>query len=90
VSEHAAARLGVRDGAWVREVSPGTPASAAGLVPDDVIVALGDQPVSSMEDLSIAVRDREVGERVAVSFVRNGRRRTVEVVLAERTIDTSQ
>jgi S1-C subfamily serine protease len=90
VSEHAAARLGVRDGAWVREVSPGTPASAAGLVPDDVIVALDDQPVSSMEDLSIAVRDREVGERVVVSFVRNGRRRTVEVVLAERTIDSSQ
>jgi S1-C subfamily serine protease len=90
VSEQAAGRLGVRKGAWVRDVGPGTPASAAGLVPDDVIVALGDQPISSMEDLSIAVRDRDVGERVAVTFVRNGRTRTVEVVLAERTIDGSQ
>jgi S1-C subfamily serine protease len=90
VSEQAAGRLGVRKGAWVRDVGPGTPASAAGLVPDDVIVDLGDQPISSMEDLSIAVRDRDVGERVAVTFVRNGRTRTVEVVLAERTIDGSQ
>lgn len=84
VSEQAAARLGVRDGAWIREVNPGTPASAAGLSPDDVIVALDDQPISSMEDLSIAVRDREVGERVAITFVRDGQKRTVEVVLAER------
>jgi S1-C subfamily serine protease len=85
VSEQAAERLGVRNGAWVREVSPGTPASAVGLSPDDVIIAVGDQPISSMEDLSIAVRDREVGERVAITFIRNGQKRTVEVVLAERT-----
>ena len=84
VSDQAAARLGVREGAWIREVSPGTPASAAGLSPDDVIIAVGDQPIASMEDLSIAVRDREVGDRVAITFVRDGRRRTVEVVLAER------
>ena len=90
VSEQAAARLGVRDGAWIHEVSPGTPASAAGLTPDDVIVALDDRPIASMEDLTIAVRDREVGQRVAVTFVRDGRRRTVEVVLAERTVDVTQ
>jgi S1-C subfamily serine protease len=90
VGAHAAERLGVRDGAWIREVSPGTPASAAGLTPDDVIVAVGDQPIASMEELSIAVRDREVGERVVISYVRDGRRRTVEVVLGERATDGPQ
>jgi S1-C subfamily serine protease len=90
VSEQAATRLGVRDGAWIHEVSPGTPASAAGLSPDDVIVALGDRPIASMEDLTIAVRDRKVGERVVITFIRDGRRRTVEVVLAERTLDGTQ
>jgi S1-C subfamily serine protease len=90
VSEQAAGRLGVRDGAWIHDVSPGTPASAAGLTPDDVIVALDDRPITSMEDLTIAVRDREVGDRVAVTFVRDGRRRTVDVVLAERTVDGTQ
>jgi S1-C subfamily serine protease len=90
VTEQAAARLGVRDGAWIAEVSPGTPASEAGLVPDDVIVALDDRRITSMEDLTIAVRDREVGDRVEVTFIRDGRRRTVAVVLAERTLDGTQ
>ena len=90
VTEQAAGRLGVEQGAWVRDVSPGSPASQAGIVPDDVIVAVADRAITSMEDLSIAVRDREVGERVTVTFVRGGQRRTVDVVLAERSIDPAQ
>jgi len=36
------------------------------------------------------VRDREVGDRVEVTFIRDGRRRTVAVVLAERTLDGTE
>lgn len=84
VTEQAADRLRVDRGAWVREVQPGSPASEAGLVTDDVIVGVGDRSVGTMEELSIAIRDLEVGDRVTITFVRAGHTRTVDVVLAER------
>lgn len=90
VSDQVADRLGVESGAWIHDVTPGTPAARAGLTPDDVIVGLDDQVIGSMEDLSIAVRDREVGDRVAITYVREGRQRTVETVLVERAEDDPQ
>lgn len=90
VSEQVADRLGVASGAWVHDVTPGTPAARAGLTPDDVIVALDDQAIGSMEELSIAVRDREVGDRVTITYVRSGRRRIVETVLVEREAEDPQ
>ncbi len=90
VTEQVAGRLGVASGAWIHEVTPGTPAAGAGLATDDVIVRIDDDRIASMEDLSIAIRDREVGDRVIITYVRNGERRTVEVVLAERVTDAPQ
>jgi putative serine protease PepD len=80
----------VDKGAWVHEVTPGTPAAGAGLAPDDVIVGLDDDRIASMEELSIAIRDRDVGDRVSVTYIRGGERRTAVVVLAERSGDESQ
>jgi S1-C subfamily serine protease len=90
VSEQIADRLGVGAGAWIHDVTPGTPAARAGLTADDVIVGLDDEPIGSMEELSIAVRDRDVGDRVTISYVRDGRERTVDVVLVERTAGDPQ
>jgi S1-C subfamily serine protease len=90
VSEPIAERLGVDAGAWIDGISPDTPASAAGLAPDDVIVAVDDRAVTSMEDLIIAIRDHDVGDRVTVTYVRNGERRSTQVVLAERSPDSAQ
>jgi putative serine protease PepD len=90
LSDQVADRLGVEAGAWIHDVTPGTPAARAGLTPDDVIVGLDGQAVGSMEELSIAVRDHEVGDRVTISYVRGGRQRTVDVVLVERAPDDPQ
>ena len=90
VSEPIAERLGVDAGAWIDGISPDTPASAAGLAPDDVIVAVDDRAITSMEDLIIAIRDHDVGDRVTVTYVRNGKRRSTQVVLAERSPDSAQ
>jgi S1-C subfamily serine protease len=90
LSDQVADRLGVKAGAWIHDVTPGTPAARAGLTPDDVIVGLDGQAVGSMEELSIAVRDHEVGDRVTISYVRGGRQRTVDVVLVERAPDDPQ
>ena len=90
VSDQVAARLGVEAGAWIHDVTPGTPAARAGLTADDVIVGLDGQRIGSMEELSIAVRDHDVGDRVTISYVRGGRQRTVEVVLVERAAGDPQ
>lgn len=85
VTPQLAPRLGVTAGAWIHDVAPGTPAADAGLAPDDVVVGLDGARISSMEDLSIAVRDHDVGDRIEITYVRDGTRRTIEVTLAERT-----
>jgi len=90
VSEQIADRLGVETGAWIHDVAPGTPAARAGLAADDVIVRCNDEPIGSMEELSIAVRDRDVGDRVTITYVRGGRQQTVDVVLVERTAGDPQ
>lgn len=84
VGDAIGGRLGVDAGAWISAVTPGTPAADAGLRPDDVVVKVDDVAVASMEDLIIAVRRHAVGDRVVVRYVREGRRRSTDVVLAER------
>ena len=87
-------------GALVAKVQPDTPASRAGLrggtsVEDadgiqvslggDVIVRIGDKPITSAQDVSRAVALHVAGEKVRFTVLRGGKtRRVVLVTLAER------
>jgi 2-alkenal reductase len=80
-------------GAYILEVSPGSPANQAGLVsahPDnrrggDMIIALNGQPITSFNDLnSFLVFQASVGETIEVTFLRNGQEQTVTLTLGER------
>jgi S1-C subfamily serine protease len=84
VSINDAARLGVQAGARVRQVEPGTPAKTAGLLPDDVIIETDGETVQTMGDLIALLRERRVGQRVRITYVRQHVPHTVDVVLAER------
>jgi putative serine protease PepD len=53
-------------------VSPGGPASRAGLRPGDVIVDLAGQRIANATALLDAIRSQEPGSRVTVTFTRNG------------------
>jgi serine protease Do len=64
--------VGVQDGALVTEVWKGHPADRAGLRPGDVIVALGEHPVASPEDLAPLLLPAELG--ASVVRVRRGER----------------
>jgi putative serine protease PepD len=64
-----------------RAITPGGPAARAGLRPGDVIIRLGGQPVGSADVLLDAIRSRQPGTRVLVTFVRNRVTRTVRLTL---------
>jgi serine protease Do len=71
-------------GALVAEVEAGTPAAKAGLVDGDVITAFGGTPVVDSNGLIREVARHDPGEKVDLQVVRNGKARTMSVVLGER------
>jgi len=75
-------------GVMITEVAGGGAASAAGLraatkelivgfyripIDGDVIVQLGEKPVTSLRDIRDIISEKKVGERVTVSFYRSGK-----------------
>ncbi|HNR78589.1 MAG TPA: trypsin-like peptidase domain-containing protein, partial [Parvularculaceae bacterium] len=61
-------------GAVVSVVRPNSPALAAGLKPNDVILDFNKKPVNSVRDLTRAVADTPVGATVPVTVLREGKR----------------
>ena len=69
------------DGARIASISPGGSASDAGLQPDDVITAVGDQAVDGADSLIATIRSHRPGDEVAVTYRRGGEEFTVSVAL---------
>jgi serine protease Do len=76
--------LPAREGAVVTDVSEGTPAAAAGLQPDDVIVAADGQPIESGRALTRTVALKPPGSALALSVYRGGKQEEVKVTLGTR------
>jgi len=75
-------------GALVNVVNPGSPAAAAGLRPNDVIVDVAGRRIEGSMPLQRVVQARAPRETVDLTFLRGGRRNQVKVVLAESTTMT--
>jgi serine protease Do len=75
--------LGVDSGELVQDVEPGGGAAAAGVRRGDVITALEGEEVASYGDLIGALRDRQPGDTVGLTVVRDGEERTLDVTLGE-------
>ncbi|WP_232374798.1 S1C family serine protease [Mycolicibacterium mengxianglii] len=71
-------------GALVTAVDNGGPAAIAGLRPGDVITQVGDDPVSTVEDLLSALRRTRAGARVTVEFLRGSAEKQTSVAVGER------
>jgi serine protease Do len=67
----------------VVEVVEGSPAAAAGLRPEDLIVELSGTPVEGVDDLQRLMAGEVIGERVVATAIRNGRTFPVELVPIE-------
>ncbi|OZM80237.1 S1C family serine protease [Pseudonocardia sp. MH-G8] len=77
--------LDVESGALVTHVPPDGPAAAAGVQAGDVVVALGDQEVGSIEDLLGALRDTEPGRQTTVTVARGGQRVDLPVTIGSES-----
>ena len=80
-------REGEQAGALVNQLSPGGAAGKAGLRAGDLIIQVGDEPVSSVDELILAVRENRVGDTVEVVYLRDGVRNTAQVTLQDLTRD---
>jgi S1-C subfamily serine protease len=69
------------NGALVNRVLDASPAQAAGLAPNDVVVAVDGDPVTTMGSLVVAVRESAPGSTVTVSVMREGARQELPVTL---------
>jgi serine protease Do/serine protease DegQ len=85
LSAELAQALGVRDGrgAVVARVYPASPAAAAELRPQDVIVAFDGVPVEDYGHLQRLTAEAQPGRTVRLEVVRQGKSRTLEVKVAE-------
>ncbi|WFE62107.1 trypsin-like peptidase domain-containing protein [Micromonospora sp. WMMD714] len=70
-------------GALVAAVTGGSAAEKAGIQRGDVITKFGDKVINDSNDLVGAVQAGKVGDRVQVTYKRNGAEATATVTLAE-------
>jgi S1-C subfamily serine protease len=77
--------LGRRTCVEVVEVAPGSPAESAGLRAEDLIVAVGEEPVETVTDLQRLMVAELIDSAVALSLIRQGRPLEVELVPEELT-----
>jgi putative serine protease PepD len=54
-------------------IMSGGPAQKAGLKPGDIIVKFQDRGINAAEELIVAVRSKNVGDRITISYVREGK-----------------
>ncbi len=76
--------LTVADGAMVQDVTPRSPAERAGLRAYDVIVEVEGLSVASNQELIQNISARQPGTVAELDVLREGRRHTMSVKLAER------
>ena len=73
-----------RSGAQVAQVKSGSPAAGAGLKAGDVITAFAGQTIQSPDELTAAVATKAPGDKVSVTYVRNGTTKTTQVTIGNR------
>lgn len=86
LSDDMAESLGLpkNNGEFVQGVEPGKGAEKAGIKPGDVITKVNGRTVTPDETLSYIVAGLEVGTKVPIELIRDGKRQTVTAEIGQR------
>lgn len=76
--------LGVSEGAVLRDVVQGTPASAIGLQAGDIITAIDGEPIDERNTLISLLLQHAPGETITLDVLRNGEIQVLSLQLGER------
>lgn len=81
--------LKVGNGVYVTSIAENLGAEAAGLRVGDIITKIDNQNITDFADLSVAVGSKRPGDKVTVTYLRNGRESTAVVTLKDQKGNTS-
>lgn len=87
LSPEAAGALGLPEGTkgvYVGEVTAGGPAERAGLKVEDIVLSVDGKPVDTSTELTRQVGAAEVGKRIRLEILREGRRQTLNATVEAR------
>ena len=80
-----AARDDGGQGAIITNVQPGSPADKAGILIDDVVLAVDGEPIDGQAGLVAAIRDAEPGQTVKIEIFRDWERLVFEATFIARS-----
>jgi serine protease Do len=75
--------LDVKDGAYILEVVANGPAAFAKLQPKDIVVEINREKLTQNKELDQIVTRYKAGDQILITYIRNGQKMDVPLVLAE-------
>jgi serine protease Do len=90
LDEAAKEKVGRSEGAYVADVTPGSPAASAGIRQGDVITKLDAESIKTSSDVVDYVSSRNMGAAVAVTVFRDGSSRELRATLAPAPGDVDE
>jgi len=86
VSEDIAKNLNLKDrnGAIISDVFKGDPADQAGIKVGDIVVEINGKAIKNTHDLLLIVASAQVGEKISVKVIRDGKEMMFSVKVTER------
>jgi S1-C subfamily serine protease len=67
------------------KASTASPAEAAGILPDDILVQIGDVTIKTIYDLAFALKYYRAGDKIEIAWSRNGTLFKQMITLAKST-----
>jgi serine protease Do len=92
LDQDLAGQLGLNTpgGALITDVQPDSPAAAAGIKPQDVIVEFGGTPITSHRQLQAVVGRAAIGKAMPITVLREGKQVKLSVTVREQPANYGQ
>jgi putative serine protease PepD len=84
IDTNASAPGGPRSGLYVSDVEAGGPAAQAGLRVGDVITRIDGAAATSVDQLTVLTLKRDAGDRIEMTYLRDGTSRATKVTLTQQ------